>query len=116
MLEVAWSHGTGYLLGLNAADLDDENVTLPESVESQTDKALANLGRVLARHGLARTDVVCIRVHLTQFQRFHKRVQRTFLSHFGAVDAPLHTYIGVTDLPRDALVAMDVVLSRASDR
>ncbi len=54
-----------------------------------------------------------MRVHLTQFARFHKRAEGALERAATDLDSVATSFVGVTTLPGDALVAMDVWLRRA---
>ena len=105
-----WGGDTGLALGLGPANLGDADAPLPESVEAQTCRIIANLDAILAANGLSRAHVLGVTIHLTQFERFHARMRRA-LATCWEEDAAL-SVVGVTQLPRDALVQMDVTVTR----
>jgi enamine deaminase RidA (YjgF/YER057c/UK114 family) len=113
MHKLLWANDFSFLAGLDAGELNDASQTLPESVEAQIAKTLTNLDAMLTANELTRVNIASIRIHLTQFGRFHARMRRRLDAHFASADGPAVSCIGVTDLPRDALVAIDVVISRS---
>ena len=109
---VVWVERIGLIHGLGPTHRADPQRALPESVEAQTRQILLNLDEILAEQELARDCVVSVRVHLTQFGRFHERFQRAFAGHFSNPANVAYSCVGVTDLPRDALLAMDFMIQR----
>lgn len=109
---VVWVERLGLIHGLGPDDRVDPQRALPESVEAQTRQILLNLDAILAEHELARDSVVSVRVHLTQFTRFHERFECAFAGHFSDQARLAYSCVGVTNLPRDALVAMDIMIQR----
>jgi 2-iminobutanoate/2-iminopropanoate deaminase len=85
-------------------------VPLPEAVEDQTRKVLANLEKLLQKRGLARRHVVSVRVHIVELRRFHERMSRVYEAFFVAESKPAMSCIGVVALPRGALVEMDFIV------
>lgn len=110
--DVVWVERLGLIHGLGPDARADPQRALPESVEAQTGQILLNLDEILAEHELARDSVVSVRVHLTQFARFHERFQRAFVGHFSTQMNLAYSCVGVTELPRDALLAMDIMIQR----
>ncbi len=113
MSEPGWAGDCGFVWGLNAGVLDDDSAVLPESVEAQVTRTLDNLEGILKAEHLAWSNVVALRLNLTQFERFERRVLRTLDRYFAAVrHAPTPSLVGVQHLPRDALVGADAILAR----
>lgn len=106
MSELVRVNGTGFVTGLGPGVPGSPLTPLPESVEAQGEAVLDNLAQLLASHGVPADGAVAATVYLTQFERFHDRLTR-------AIGARLPTgagWVGVTALPRDALVQMDFVI------
>ena len=81
----------------------------------QTRLILANLDAILAEQELTRGNVVSVQVQLTQFARFHQRMLGAFAGHFAADVNLAFSCVGVTALPRDALVQMEIMIARPAD-
>jgi 2-iminobutanoate/2-iminopropanoate deaminase len=107
---VFWAGNVGFCYGLLATDIEDGAKPLPESVEAQTRKIVHNLERVLDAHGLTSEAVTAIHIHLTQFRRFHERMHGAFIHAFARHGECAVSCVGVTDLPRDALVQMNITI------
>jgi len=103
--------GWGFVAGLAPVDLDHDRAPLPEQVEAQTRKVLANLDRVLAAAGLGKEQVVAVRVYLVDLPRLLERMNAGYAGFFAIERLPARTCIGASSLPRGALVAMDFTLS-----
>ncbi|MFT5172170.1 MAG: 2-iminobutanoate/2-iminopropanoate deaminase [Gammaproteobacteria bacterium] len=109
---VVWGGRLGLIGGLRPVERQQPQRALPESVEAQTRLILANLDAILVEQELARDNVISVQVQLTQFVRFQQRMLGAFAGHFAA-DANLAiSCFGVTALPRDALVQMDIMITR----
>ena len=108
MSDVVWVNGVGYVCGLCAAE---SAVPLPESVEDQLASTLKRLHVLVSAHASTPAHIVMLRLHLTQFQRFHKRAERRLQRYFAGEIPGAISWIGVTDLPRDALVAVDAIIT-----
>jgi enamine deaminase RidA (YjgF/YER057c/UK114 family) len=106
--------GWGFVAGLAPVDLDNDRVALPEQVEAQTRKVLANLERVLAAAGLSKEHVVAVRVYLVDLPRLYERMNAGYAGFFAPGRLPARTCVGASALPRGALVAMDFTLSVAA--
>ena len=102
--------GWGFLSGLLPVDLNDDAVALPEQVEDQTRKILANLETILKSRGMGREDVVSVHIHLTEFKRFYDRMNSAYAGFFDKGRLPARSCVGVSNLPRGALVEMDFVV------
>jgi enamine deaminase RidA (YjgF/YER057c/UK114 family) len=103
--------GLGFVSGVLPIDLANDRVTLAEFVEDQARKVLANLETILQPHGMTRHDVVSVRIHLVEFRRFHERLDEACAGFFAPGRLPARSVVGVSHLPRGALVAMDFVVS-----
>ena len=106
----AWVGGWGFLSGIGPVDFENPAVALPEAVEDQARKVLANLEQLLGKRGLSRQHVVSVRIHLVEFRRFYERVSRVCEAFFAGGRAPARSYIGVAGLTRGALVEMDFIV------
>ena len=51
-----------------------------------------------------------VRIHVVDLKRFHDRVNAAYAGFFGAGRLPARSVVGVSALPRGALVAMDVIV------
>ena len=101
----------GFLCGLLPIDLADDRVPLPEGVERQTRKIFANLDVLLHEAGLAKENVVSVRVSLVEFPRLYERMNDAYAGFFAPERLPARSCVGVSHLPRGAQIAMDFVLS-----
>jgi 2-iminobutanoate/2-iminopropanoate deaminase len=101
----------GFLSGLLPIDLADDRAPLPEGVERQTAKIFANLEILLQKAGLARENVVSVRVSLVEFPRLYERMNDAYAGFFASDRLPARSCVGVSHLPRGAQIAMDFVLS-----
>ena len=109
--EVVFVGGWGILSELLPIDLADDRVPLPEGIERQTRKIFANLEVLLQKVGLARENVVSVRVSLLEFSRLHERMNEAYAGFFSADRLPARSVVGVSHLPRGAQIAMDFVVS-----
>jgi len=112
--DIVLVQGWGFIADLLPIDLGDDRVPLPEGVELQTRKILANLDTLLGRAGLGREHVVQVRVHLVEFGRLYERMNTAYAGYFPAGRQPARSCIGVSQLTRGAQVAMDLVLSETA--
>lgn len=103
-----------FAAGVLPGDPANDAVALPETVEAQARKIIANLDALLAPHGLSRADVLSVQVWLRDFQRFHQRFEKAWSEFFPAGRQPVRQTVGVVALPRDALVSMDFVIAAAA--
>jgi 2-iminobutanoate/2-iminopropanoate deaminase len=100
----------GFISGLAPIDLQDDRVPLPEGVERQTRKILANLETLLAVAGLDKSSVVSVRVSLVEFPRLFERMNAAYEGFFPVDRLPARSCVGVAHLTRGAQVEMDFVL------
>lgn len=103
--------GWGFVSGVSPIDLADDRVPLPEGVERQTRKIFANLEVLLQKAGLAKENVVAVRVSLVELPRLYERMNEAYAGFFAADRLPARSCIGVSHLPRGAQIEMDFVLS-----
>jgi 2-iminobutanoate/2-iminopropanoate deaminase len=109
-----WAGGWGFISGLGPVDLGNPAVPLPEAVEDQVRKIVANLDGILKTRSLAREQVVSARIHVVEFRRFHERVNRAWGELFAGARQPAKSCIGVVALPRGALVEVDFIVKEGS--
>src|SRR5258706_8277055 len=105
--------GWAVFTGIQAVDLADDRVPLPEYIEDQTRKVLANLETLLGAAGLAKEHVVSVRVSLVDLPRFYERMNAAYVGFFTPGKLPTRSCVGVTALGRGALIEMDVWARRA---
>jgi enamine deaminase RidA (YjgF/YER057c/UK114 family) len=102
--------GWGFVAGLLPIDLDNDRTPLPEQVEAQTRKVLANLERILETAALGRETVVAVRIALVDLPRLFERMASAYAGFFATDRLPAMSCVGAVALPRGALVAMDVMV------
>jgi enamine deaminase RidA (YjgF/YER057c/UK114 family) len=102
--------GWGFVSDVLPIDLANDRTPLPEQVEAQTRKVLANLDTILEAKGLRRDQVVAVRIALVDLPRFEERMETVYAGFFAAGRLPARSVVGVAALPRGALVAMDATL------
>ncbi|HEY3919339.1 MAG TPA: RidA family protein [Stellaceae bacterium] len=105
--------GWGFVNGVLPIDPANDRAPLPEQVEAQTRKVLANLEAILKAAGLDRGQVVVVRIALVDLPRLVERVEAAYAGFFAAGRLPARSVVGVASLPRGALVAMDFTLHLA---
>jgi enamine deaminase RidA (YjgF/YER057c/UK114 family) len=109
-----WIDGWGFVCGIGPVEFENPALALPESVEDQTRKVLANLEKILLRRRLGREHVVSVRIHLVEFKRFHERMNRVYAAFFTGDRVPARSCVGVSALTRGALVEMDFIVKESS--
>ena len=102
--------GLAWVNGVLPLDLENPSKALAESVEEQSRHIMRNLDQLLAAQGLARQQVLAVTVHLRQMNRFGGRFEKVYAGFFEAPHIPTRSLVGVSELPREALVAMDFVV------
>ena len=102
--------GWGAIWGVLPIDLGNDRTHLPEQIEAQTRKVLANLEAILATRGLRKEYVVAVRIALVDLPRLQERMEAAYAGFFPAERLPARSVVGVSHLPRGALVAMDFTL------
>ena len=112
MFNIIWHGESALILGLEPRPGLDAGRTLPESVEAQVATLVANLEALLIQNGGRSPWIIGMRFNLTQFKRFHKRAVRALDKTPYSLPPLAVSWIGVTDLPGDALVTLDVWLHR----
>ncbi len=113
----AYSHaveagGFVFVTGQLATDPDDDSLPVPEGIEAQTHKVMANLRRVLDGLHLGLANVVSVRIFLTAFERDYAAMNAVYASYFDAGRRPARTTVGVTGLARGGIVEIDLVAVR----
>ena len=108
----AWvsAAGLAWVNGVLPIDLDNPSKALAESVEEQSRQIMRNLDQLLKAQGLGRPQVLAVTVHLRQMNRFGARFEKVYAGFFEAPHIPTRSLVGVSELPREALVAMDFVV------
>ena len=106
------SDGWVFLTGQMPTDPESPDAPLPEGVEAQTRRVIANLEIVLKGVGLDLSDVVQVRAYLTEFERDYAAFNATYAGFFPETRRPARTTIGVTALAVGALVEIDCVARR----
>ncbi len=105
--------GLVFVTGQLATDPEDDARPLPEGIEAQTRKVMDNLGRVLTGLGLDFSNVVCVRIFLTEFERDYAAMNAIYATYFAAGRLPARTTVGVTHLARGGIVEIDLIAKRA---
>ena len=102
--------GLAWVNGVLPVDLETPSKALAESVEEQSRQIMRNLDQLLSAQGLSRQQVMAVTVHLRQLSRFGARFEKVYAGFFEAPHMPTRSLVGVAELPREALVAMDFVV------
>jgi 2-iminobutanoate/2-iminopropanoate deaminase len=102
--------GLAWVNGVLPVDLETPCKALAESVEEQSRQIMRNLDQLLSAQGLSRQQVMAVTVHLRQLNRFGARFEKVYAGFFEAPHMPTRSLVGVAELPREALVAMDFVV------
>ena len=102
--------GLAWVNGVLPLDLENPSKALAESVEEQSRQIMRDLDQLLSAQGLSRQQVVAVTVHLRQMNRFGGRFEKVYAGFFEAPHIPTRSLVGVSELPREALVAMDFVV------
>jgi reactive intermediate/imine deaminase len=100
------------LTGQMPTDPGDPDVPLPDGIEAQTRRVMDNLLIVLDGLGLALSDVVSVRIYLTEFGRDYQAMNEAYRAYFPSDRLPARTCIGVTELAVGALVEIDMMARR----
>src|SRR5258708_1021869 len=91
--DIVMVNGWGFISGVLPIDLADDRVPLPEGVERQTRKILANLDLLLKAAGLGRDSIVSVRVWLVEFPRLYERMNSAYRGFFPADRLPARSCI-----------------------
>ena len=105
-----WLFVTGQL----ATDPDDDSLPLPIGIEAQTRKVFDNLRRVLEGAGASFSDVVCVRVFLTDFAADYPVFNALYTGYFTPGRLPARTTVGVTALARGGILEVDLIACRGT--
>lgn len=81
-----------------------------ETIEEKFEVAIANVKNILSEAGLTLNDVVRVQLYLTDLSQLPvlNKVYSNYFSH----PLPVRTAIGVTSLPLNASIEVDVVAAR----
>lgn len=104
--------GWVFVTGQMPTDPAAPDAPLPEGIEAQTHRVMANLAIVLEGIGLGFEHVTMARIYLTQFERDYAALNALWPSFFAPGKLPARTTIGVTALAVGALVEIDLVAKR----
>lgn len=104
--------GWVFVTGQMPTDPNAPDAPLPEGIEAQTRRVMANLAIVLEGIGLGFEHVTMARIYLTQFERDYAGLNAIWPSFFSPEKLPARTTIGVTALAVGALVEIDLVAKR----
>ena len=104
--------GWVFVTGQMPTDPAAPDAPLPEGVEAQTKRVIANLKVVLAGVGLGLEHVTMARIYLTRFERDYAALNALWPSFFQEGKLPARTTVGVTHLAVGALVEIDLVARR----
>lgn len=101
----------GFLFCSGQAGLDPATGKLVEGVERQTERALTNLGAVLAAAGMSFADIVKTTVFLADMADFS--AMNAVYARFAAVPAPARSTIQAAALPMGARVEIEAIARKA---
>jgi 2-iminobutanoate/2-iminopropanoate deaminase len=101
-----------FVTGQLATDPVDDSLPIPPGIEAQTRKVMDNLARVLRGCGLSLTNVVCVRIFLTDFNGDYAAMNKIFSTYFADDRRPARTTVGVTALARGGIVEIDMIAFR----
>ena len=100
---------TVYLSG--QIGLDPATMVMAAGIEPQIRRVLENLKAVAAASGGSLDDIVRLTVYLTDLKNFARLNE--MMATFFTAPYPARAAVGVTNLPRDALVEIDAVMHLA---
>ena len=109
--DIVLVNGWGIISGLGPIDLKNDRVPLPEGIEAQTKKVLANLETLLKAAGMGRENVVAVRVFLVEAPRLLARMNAAYVGFFAADRLPARSVAGVSYLTRGSQIEMEFTLS-----
>lgn len=107
--------GFVFVTGQMPTDPDAPDAPLPDGIEAQTRRVMANLGIVLGGIELGLEHVVMARIYLTAFYRDYDAMNAIYETYFPVDRRPARTTIGVTGLALHALVEIDLVAKRPNN-
>jgi reactive intermediate/imine deaminase len=99
---------TVYLSG--QIGLDPQNMQMAEGFEAQAHRVFANLRAVAAASGGTLDDIVKLTVYLGDLADFAKLNE--IMAQYFTSPYPARSAVGVSQLPRGALVEIDAILVR----
>ena len=108
--DLVMAGGWAFIANVLPIDPGNDRTPLPEQVEAQTRKVLANFDAIVKAKGLSRDQVVAVRIALVDLPRLEERMETAYAGFFAAARLPTRSVIGVASLPRGALIAMDFTL------
>jgi reactive intermediate/imine deaminase len=89
--------------------LDPKSMTLAEGIDAQIQQVFRNLSAVAAAAGATLSDAVKVTVFLTDMSNF-ARVNEAMAQYFQQ-PYPARAAVGVSSLPRGALVEIEAILA-----
>jgi reactive intermediate/imine deaminase len=101
-----------FVTGQMPTDPAAPDAPLPQGIEAQTRRVMANLEIVLGGIGLDWANVTFVRIYLTEFERDYAAMNALYQSYFEAGKLPGRTTIGVTALAVGALIEIDLIARR----
>jgi len=104
--------GWVFVTGQMPTDPAAPDAPLPEGIEAQTRRVMANLEIVLSGIGLGWQNVTFIRIYLTHFERDYAAMNAVYQTYFEPGKLPGRTTVGVTALAVGALVEIDLIARR----
>ena len=103
-----------YVTGQLPVDPDNPDAPLPADITGQTEMSFRNLERILSHMGYEFADTVFARIYLTAFARDYPGFNAVYHRFYDDAETlPGRTTLGVSELVRDALVEIELVLFRA---
>lgn len=87
--------------------LDPQTMQMAEGIEAQTRQAFANLSAILEEATMGFADVVKLNIYLTDLSHFS--LINTVMEESFVKPYPARAAIGVSSLPRAALVEVDAI-------
>ncbi len=100
----------GFLFASGQIGLVPETGVLKEGIEAQTKQVLANIEAVLTEAGYAKSDVLRTCVFLADINDF-SLVNEIYGSFFGE-DKPARSCVEVANLPKGALVEIEITAAK----
>jgi reactive intermediate/imine deaminase len=97
---------TVYLSG--QIPLDPKTMQLVEGIDAQIHQVFANLAAVAAASGASLADAVKLTIYLTDLAHFSK--VNEIMAQYVAQPFPARAAVGVSALPRGAMVEADAIL------
>jgi len=88
--------------------IDPKTGNLVEGLEAQAEMALSNIENILKSQGLSLSNVIKTTVYLTSMSLFSD-FNRVYAEKFSGENLPARTTVGVAELPKNALVEIEVI-------